>query len=222
MLNIKLRLNGDSSKVKNRVSKPTKVEVDSELAYRLLHPRHTVLVTCADKTGRANIITLAWSMPTSFDPPMVAISIAPKRLSHKMIEETGEFVVNVPTMKIVKQTLFCGRISGTKCDKFKEAPLTPVPARKVRSPIIKECVAHLECRLVRQIATGDHTLFIGEVLTAYVNKGVFTKSFNIKKVKPIFHMGGDDFATVSPEIVSPPRPKKERQQLKPAARKKRV
>jgi flavin reductase (DIM6/NTAB) family NADH-FMN oxidoreductase RutF len=189
---------------------PRKVEVNSEMVYRLLHPRHTVLVTCTDKTGRANIITLAWSMPTSADPPMVAISVAPKRLSHQMIEETEEFVVNVPTMKIVRETLFCGRISGIECDKFKKAPLTPLPAKKVRSPIIKECVAHLECKLVKTMPTGDHTLFIGEVLTAYANEGTFSKTFNIRKIKPIYHMGGDDFATITAKVVSPPRPKKTR------------
>lgn len=185
-----------------------KVAVENDMAYRLLHPRHTVLVTCADKVGKANIITLAWSMPTSADPPMVAISIAPRRLSHRMIEETREFVVNVPTMDIVKETLFCGRISGTEADKFSETHLTPLPAKKVRPPLIKECVAHLECKLVNQITTGDHTMFIGEVVAAYVNDGVFGKTFNVKKVKPIYHMGGDDFATISPKVVSPPRPKK--------------
>jgi len=183
-----------------------KVRVARKLAYRLLHPRHTVLVTCVNKTGKANIITLAWSMPTSIDPPMVVISIAPKRLSHRMIKKTGEFVINVPTMKIVRQTLFCGRISGIKCDKFKEAPLTAAPAKKVRPPIIKECVAHLECKLVQTIPTGDHTLFVGEVLAAYVNRGVFTETFNVKKVKPVFHMGGDSFVTTSLEVVTPPRP----------------
>jgi flavin reductase (DIM6/NTAB) family NADH-FMN oxidoreductase RutF len=80
--------------------KPKKVEVDSRMAYRLLHPRHTVLVSCRDKTGKANIITLAWTMPTSINPPMLVISISPKRYSHRIIEETGEFVVNVPTMKL--------------------------------------------------------------------------------------------------------------------------
>jgi len=191
-----------------------KVEVDSKLAYRLLHPRHTVLVTCVNKRGRANIITLAWSMPTSIKPPMVVISIAPRRLSHRMIEKTGEFVVNVPTMEIVKETLFCGRISGKECDKFKEAPLTPLPAKKVRPPIIKECIAHLECKLVEKVTTGDHTLFVGEVLASYVDKGAFTKTFNIKRVKPVYHMGGDDFATISPRVVSPPRPKKTKRTLK--------
>jgi len=185
-----------------------KVEVDLELAYRLLHPRHTVLVSCVDKTGKANITTLAWSMPTSINPPMLAISLAPKRFSHQIIEETGEFVVNVPTMKIVRQSLYCGRISGTKVDKFKETQLTPAPAKKVKSPIIKECVAHLECKLVQKILTGDHTLFVGEVLAAYVNQGVFTETYDAKKVKPLFHMGGDDFVTISPEVVTPKRPSK--------------
>jgi len=188
--------------------KTEKVEVDSELAYRLLHPRHTVLVTCVDKTGKANIITLAWTMPVSVNPPLIVMSIAPKRLSHRMIKKTGEFVINVPTMKIVRKTLFCGRISGVECDKFKEAPLTAAPARKVRSPIIKECIAHLECKLVQTIPTGDHTLFVGEIVAAYVKKGVFNKIFDVKKVKPIFHMGGDSFVTIFPKVVTPRRPKK--------------
>jgi len=187
-------------------TKPKKVEVDWELAYRFLHPRHTVLVTCVNKTGKANIITLAWSMPTSINPPLVVLSIAPKRLSYRMIEKTGEFVINVPTMKIVRQTLFCGRISGVKCDKFKEAPLSAAPAKKVRSPIIKECIAHLECKLVQTIPTGDHTLFVGEVVAAYVNRGLFNKTFDAKKVKPVFHMGGDSFVTISSKVVTPPRP----------------
>jgi len=185
-----------------------KLRVARKLIYRLLHPRHTVLVTCVNKTGKANIITLAWTMPISSNPPMVAISIAPKRLSHRMIEETREFVINVPTMRIVRKTLFCGRISGVKCDKFKEAPLTAAPAKKVRSPIIKECVAHLECKLVQTIPTGDHTLFVGEVVAAYAKRGIFNKIFNVKKVKPIFHMGGDSFVTISPKVVTPRRPKK--------------
>jgi len=142
------------------------------------------------------------------DPPLVVISVAPKCYSHRIIEETGEFVINVPTMEIVKQTLFCGRISGAKCDKFKEASLTALQAKKVKAPIIKECVAHLECKLVKSVAIGDHTLFIGKVLTAYVNEGVFDEKFDVKKVKPIFHMGGDDFVTLSPKVVTPPRPRK--------------
>ena len=180
-----------------------KVEVPLSSAYRLLHPRLVVLVSCVDEAGKTNVITLAWSMPVSINPPIVAISIAPKRYSHQLIEKTKEFVVNIPTMDIVRETLFCGRRSGKTYDKFKETRLTPSPAKMVQPPIIKECVAHLECKLHQQITVGDHTLFIGRVLTAYADDGVFDNKFDLKKVKPIYHMGGDDFATLVPEIVSP-------------------
>jgi flavin reductase (DIM6/NTAB) family NADH-FMN oxidoreductase RutF len=132
---------------------------------------------------------------------MVVVSIAPKRYSHKLIDETREFVINVPTMKIVKETLYCGRVSGRKRDKFKDTGLTQLPAKKVKAPIIKECIAHLECKLIKQIKTGDHTLFIGEVVAAYVNEGTFTKTYDLKRVKPIYHVGEDKFVTVESETV---------------------
>lgn len=188
------------------MSNSKKVMVALKLAYRLLHPRFTVLVSCAAKDDNLNIITLAWSMPVSIDPPIIATSIAPKRYSHQIIEKTGDFVVNIPTMTIIEETLFCGRRSGKTYDKFKETGLTPLPAKMIQSPIIEECVAHLECRLHRQMKTGDHTLFTGRVLAAYANDGVFnkkSKKFDPKKVKLVYHMGGDDFATLAPEIVSP-------------------
>jgi len=180
-----------------------KVNVDLSRAYRLLHPRNVVMVTCVDDTGKSNIVTLAWSMPTSFDPPLVAISVAPQRYSHTLIEKTGEFVVNVPTLEIARETLFCGRVSGRRHDKFREAPLTALPARKVKAPLIKECIAHLECKLVQRITTGDHTIFIGEVLTAWVNEGVFDNKFNPSKASLLYHLGGDDFATLSKEVITP-------------------
>ena len=87
-----------------------KVEVDLSRAYRLLHPKSVVMVSCTDKTGKVNIITLAWSMPTSANPPLIAISVSPRRYSHRLIKETKEFVVNVPTIEIARETLFCGRV----------------------------------------------------------------------------------------------------------------
>ncbi|UCE29924.1 MAG: flavin reductase family protein [Candidatus Bathyarchaeota archaeon] len=169
----------------------------------MLHPKQVVLVSCIDSTGKANVITLAWCMPASIHPPLLVISIAPKRYSHKLIEEAKEFVVNIPAMNLVKETLFCGRRTGRKHDKFKETQLTPLPAKIVQPPIIKECVAHLECRLHQQTTTGDHTLFIGEILAAYADEGIFDGKYNIHKTKPIYHMGGDDFTTLIPEITSP-------------------
>ena len=180
-----------------------KIEIPLEFANRLLNPRHVVLVSCIDKVGKTNIITMAWSMPTSFTPPLVAISVAPGRYSHRLILETKEFVVNIPTMEIIKETLFCGRRSGKKYEKFKETKLTPLPAKKVKPPIIKECVAHLECKVKDSITTGDHTIFIGEVIIAYVNEGIFDKKYSVEKIKPVYHIGDDNFVTILPEIITP-------------------
>jgi len=188
-----------------------KVEVVLSSFYRLLHPKLVVLVASINPLeGKANIITLAWAMPISRHPPLLLLGITPKRYSHELIAGPKEFVVNIPTMDIVKETLFCGRRTGRLHDKFKETGLTPLPAKMIRPPIIKECVAHLECKLHQQISMGDHTLFVGEVLTAYVNEGVFHGKFDLEKAKLIYHAGGDDFATLAPEIVSPSLEKEEK------------
>ncbi len=188
-----------------------KVEVDLSSAYRLLHPQLTVLVSCVDRAGKANIITLAWAMPVSASPPLLVVSIALRRHSHRLIMETKEFVVNIPTMEFVKETLFCGRRSGRKYDKFKEMGFTPSPAKMVRAPIIKECVAHLECKVHRRITAGDHSLFVGEILTAYANEGSFKrKKYDIKTVKPVYHLGANYFATLAPKVVRPRLPSQNR------------
>lgn len=179
------------------------VNVNLSSAYKLVHPMHTVLVSCIDRHRRPNIITLAWAMPTSINPPLVAISVAPKRHSHALIEETKEFVVNIPTTSMLKETLFCGRRSGRDYDKFKETRLTPAPARKVKPPVIKECAAHLECKLHTQFETGDHTIFVGEVVAAYADRQMFKDKYELTRAKMIFHLGGNDFATLKSEIFTP-------------------
>ncbi len=180
-----------------------KFKVNLSTAYKLLHPMHTVLVSCIGKDGKPNIITLAWAMPTSIDPPLIAVSIAPRRHSHTLIEEGKEFVVNIPTMDILDETLFCGRTSGRNHNKFKETGLTPLRSRKVKSPIIKECIAHLECKLHSQFKTGDHTIFVGEIIEAYTDKEAFTERYDLEKAKMIFHLGANDFATLNPKVFTP-------------------
>jgi flavin reductase (DIM6/NTAB) family NADH-FMN oxidoreductase RutF len=174
-----------------------KIIIELTSAYRLLHPMHTVLITCVGKKGKPNIMPLAWAMPTSHSPPLVAISISPKRYSHTLIEKTEEFVINIPTMKIANETLACGNTSGRDHDKFQETGLTPVPAKKVKAPIIKECLAHLECKLHNQLETGDHTIFVGEIVEAYAYKGVFTDKYDMSKAQMLYHLVGNIFATLS-------------------------
>lgn len=171
-----------------------KEDVPLNSALRLMHPRPTVLVSCA-YAGISNIITLAWSTPLSHDPPLLGIAVGPERYSHDIIAKSGEFVVNIPTMDLIKQTIFCGERSGREVDKFKETNLTPIPSLKVNAPSILECVAHLECKVVQSVRTGDHTFFVGEVVAARVNQGMFKRTFDPTKVQIILHLGGRDFTT---------------------------
>jgi flavin reductase (DIM6/NTAB) family NADH-FMN oxidoreductase RutF len=99
--------------------------------------------------------------------------------------------------------LACGKTSGKNHDKFRETGLTPMPAKKVKAPIIKECLAHLECTLHIQFKTGDHTIFVGEVVEAYAKKGVFTDKYDIGKAQMLFHLGGNVFATLGPRLYTP-------------------
>jgi flavin reductase (DIM6/NTAB) family NADH-FMN oxidoreductase RutF len=180
-----------------------KTPVNINNAYRLLHPMHTVLVSCVGKAGKPNITTMAWAMPTSGNPPLVAISLAPGRHSHSLIVESGEFVVNIPTLELLQAVLACGSFSGRSFDKFKKANLTAIPGKKVKAPAIRECIAHLECEVQDQLTTGDHTIFVGKILEAYADMGVFTESYNLQKAKMLYHVGGNNFAILDPKPYKP-------------------
>jgi len=132
-----------------------KTTVPLERSLYFLHPYNATLVTCKSKDEKTNVMAVAWIIPVNVNPPMVAMSIRPERHPHDLILETKEFVVNIPTFDMAEKVLFCGRTTGEKSNKFKETQLTPKKARKVSPPIIKECVAHLECKLKRTIRTGE-------------------------------------------------------------------
>lgn len=180
-----------------------KMEVNMEYAYRLLHPMHVIIASCIGKTGKPNAITLSWAMPVSNQPPLVAICISPKRHSHTLIEESQEFIINIPTLEQLQATLACGTFSGRSFDKFKKAGFTPIPARKVKAPAIKECIAHIECSVESQIPAGDHTIFVGKILAAYANPGIFTEKFNLEAARLLYTAGGNNFVVLNPKLYKP-------------------
>lgn len=129
-----------------------------------------VVWAVAEHDGKRSICPLGWKMTTSISPPMIAISVAPSRYTHDLILNSGGFVLAWPGENLAEATYFCGTNSGRDVDKFKEMNLNPLKAEHVEAPLIKECIANLECRLTGQLTTGDHTIFAGEVLNAYVNE----------------------------------------------------
>ncbi len=180
-----------------------KISISITSANRLLHPMHTVMISCKGNDSKPNVTTLAWAMPTSTNPPLIAISVAPGRHSHKLIEESGEFIVNIPTLEILQAVYACGSLTGRSFDKFKKANLTQMPGKKVKAPAIRECIAHIECEVDGQFSTGDHTIFIGKILEAYADIGVFTETYDLKKARLLYHLGGNNFALLDPKNFKP-------------------
>jgi flavin reductase (DIM6/NTAB) family NADH-FMN oxidoreductase RutF len=177
-----------------------KVEVPKAQATRLINAGGVILVSSCYK-DKANIITIAWHTPISKDPGLIGIAIAKSHLSYELIQKSEEFIINVPHADLLKQTIACGSISGSKVDKFKESGLTAEKADKlIKTPRIKECIGHIECYLrdIRDI--GDHGLFIGEVISASAQEGLFNETWQVDKVKLLFHLGGKYFTSSSETI----------------------
>jgi flavin reductase (DIM6/NTAB) family NADH-FMN oxidoreductase RutF len=151
--------------------------------YTALFPCPVVLVTCVDSMGEPNIITLAWAGTVCSEPPTIALGIRPSRYSHKLIENSKEFVVNIPTAKILKETDYCGVTSGKDTDKFSETELTPEQPDKVKPPLIRECPVNMECTLKDKLPLGTHDLFIGEIVQVHIDKDILDEKGNIDFTK---------------------------------------
>lgn len=152
----------------------SKIEIPITRAIgRLVAPKPTALVTCIDKAGNANIIAIAAITSVSHQPPMFMIAVREDRYSHDLINQTKEFVINMPSIDLVEKAHLCGRITGRSVNKFREAGLTATPANMVDPPLIEECPINIECRVVEAVKPGTHTLFIGEAVAAHVEQGIF-------------------------------------------------
>lgn len=135
----------------------------------MLYPLPVVMVSCKREGEKPNIITAAWAGTICSSPVMLSVSIRPERYSHKIIKETGEFVVNLVTRDLVFATDYCGVKSGRDVDKFKEMNLTPYDSKNIKAPGIKESPVNLECKVVDIRELGSHDLFIAEVLGVTVD-----------------------------------------------------
>ncbi|MFA5145856.1 MAG: flavin reductase family protein [Candidatus Omnitrophota bacterium] len=159
-----------------------------------LYPVPVVLVSCSDKDARrTNIITIAWCGVISSDPPLLSVSIRPSRHSHRLITETKDFVINIPTAAMLKKVDHCGLVSGKETDKFAECSFTPLNSKKTVSRAIEECPVNIECRLKRSVSLGAHDMFIGEVVLVRVDESILGKdgAIDYKKADPIVYNQGE-------------------------------
>ena len=136
----------------------------------MLYPLPVVMVSCAKEGQKPNIITLAWAGTVCSDPAMVSVSVRPERYSHSIIEESGEFVINLVTEKLIRSCDCCGVRSGRDVDKFEACRLTALPAQKLESaPLIAESPVNIECRVTRKIPLGSHDMFLAEVVSVDID-----------------------------------------------------
>lgn len=135
-----------------------------------LNPVPAVVVTCRNKLGKENAFTVAWTGTVCSNPPMLSISIRPSRLSYDYIKESMEFTVNIPNSFQVRETDYCGVVSGRDEDKIKKLNLTYKPGVLVSSPYIEEFPINIECTVKQIIPLGTHDLFIAEIVQSHIDK----------------------------------------------------
>ncbi|MFH0862257.1 MAG: flavin reductase family protein [Candidatus Altiarchaeota archaeon] len=122
-----------------------------------------VCVVTVKAEGKINGMTAAWYTRVSFSPPLVMVSVAPKRFTHGLIKKAGSFCINILAEDQLPLAKAFGSSSGRTTDKFKGVKYK---AGKTGSPILEDTAAYLDCRLAHSYEAGDHTLFVGEVVDA--------------------------------------------------------
>ena len=162
----------------------------------MLNPVPAVMVSVTDKEGRSNIITVAWAGTVCTNPPMVSISVRPSRYSYQILEETGEFVINLTNESLVNACDYCGVVSGRDVDKFKKTGLTPIPMEHIHAMGIGESPVNMECRITEKRELGSHTMFIAEVVGVTVDDSYMdeTGKFHINESGLVMYSHGEYFA----------------------------
>ena len=163
--------------------------------YGLLEPGPVTLVTTV-RDGRPNIMTMSWHTMIDFEPPIVGCVISDRNFSFKSLLATKECVINIPTAELATQVVGCGNSSGWRRDKFADFHLTPLPASRVAPPLIAECYASLECKVIDASLTDRYCLFILQVLKAWVDP-------SNKHPKTLHHLGRGAFMIAGRTIRLP-------------------
>ena len=162
------------------------------MVYQLLEPGPVVLLTTT-RRGRANIMTMSWHMMVDFEPPLIACVVSNVDYSFASLRATKECVIAIPALELAPKVVAIGNCSGRDVDKFKRFGLTSVQAKRVAPPLVAECFANLECRVVDTRLVNRFNLFVLEVLKAWIDRAR-------KYPKTIHHHGYGKF-TVDGEMI---------------------
>jgi flavin reductase (DIM6/NTAB) family NADH-FMN oxidoreductase RutF len=165
-------------------------KMEIEKAFTLMEPGPVVLITTNDGK-KNNIMTISWTMVLDFTP-MFAITTGAWNYSFAALRKTKECVISIPTVDLLDKVVGIGTCSGADTDKFDEFKLTPVKGAKVKAPLIKECLANIECNVVDIVK--KHNIVVLEAAMAYYDA--------LRKEKRTIHAIGDGTFIIDGRIVN--------------------
>ncbi|MEM1618921.1 MAG: flavin reductase family protein [Desulfurococcaceae archaeon] len=170
------------------------------MAYRLLYPFRTYLVVSGRYGEEVNVMTADWVTPVSAKPFMVAVAVAPTRYTYKLLEKYGEYVISVPSLENLRDVWIVGSEHGP--EKLKKTKFEFTPASKVGTPIIRNALANLECRVYDKRTYGDHVLYVGEVLAYHYRENAYVNYEPRLEAGFIAHIAMNKFTTFGREVIT--------------------
>lgn len=144
-------------------------QVEFQEAIKTKYPEQVVIAIAKDRQGRANPVTLGWTMIASGEPPMMAIAVAKRHYSIETIRHSRCFTISFPSSEMAEAALFFGSRSGREVDKFAEYACRHEPAKEVDSELLGDAVANFECTLESEMQAGDHIIFVGRIVASHIN-----------------------------------------------------
>jgi len=144
-------------------------QAEYQEAIKTKYPEQVVIAIAKDKAGRANPVTLGWTMIASGTPPMMAIAVAKKHYSIETIRHSKCFTICYPSSEMADAALFFGSRSGRNVDKFAEFDCKTEPAKAIDSVLLSDAVANFECTLESESEAGDHIIFVGKIIASHTN-----------------------------------------------------
>eukprot|EP00026_Physarum_polycephalum_P013331 Phypoly_transcript_13721.p1 GENE.Phypoly_transcript_13721~~Phypoly_transcript_13721.p1 ORF type:complete len:229 (+),score=49.01 Phypoly_transcript_13721:150-836(+) len=187
--------NTDENETKN--AKTTKIvemkEYEITNTHRLMEPGPVILVVTKDAGKRPNIMTMGFHLPMQHEPPLVGIILGPWDFSYQALKKTGECVIAIPGVDLAEKVVDIGNCSGEDVDKFAKFGLSSSPASEVSPPLINECLANIECKVVDKSMVKKYNMWILSPVKAWTNLE--------RKEKRTFHHKGDGTFVVDGETI---------------------
>jgi flavin reductase (DIM6/NTAB) family NADH-FMN oxidoreductase RutF len=163
--------------------------------YALLEPGPVLLISTAHRKRR-NVMTMSWHSMLEFEPPLVGCVVSDRSLSHRLLRASGECVLNIPTEAIADKVVGCGNTHGAELDKFSRFALATRSAQQVAAPLLDECYASLECKVVDTGMVRKYGFFVMEVLAAWADP-------KLRNPRTLHHRGWGSFMVAGKTIGLP-------------------